>query len=159
VYVASALGFSEATRPYSETLLAAVRGAGFEALDPWADPDDATAAALAAADAIADRNERVAALRAVNARLAAGNLAAIRRADAVLGLLDGADVDSGVAAEIGYAAALGKPVVGFRLDFRTAGDNEGGIVNLQVEHLLWAPVARSAEEALDALTVALRDRK
>jgi nucleoside 2-deoxyribosyltransferase len=151
VYVASALGFSEATRPYNETLVGAVRGAGFEPLDPWADPDGATAAALAAADALADRAERIAALRAVNARLAAANLAAIRRADAVLALLDGTDVDSGVAAEIGYAAALGTPVVGLRLDFRSAGDNEGGAVNLQVEHLLAVPVARSLDDALSAL--------
>jgi nucleoside 2-deoxyribosyltransferase len=92
-------------------------------------------------------------------RLAAANLDAIRRADAVLALLDGADVDSGVAAEIGYAAALGTPVVGFRLDFRTAGDNEGGTVNLQVEHLLAAPVADTLEDALGALTRVLADRK
>jgi nucleoside 2-deoxyribosyltransferase len=155
VYVASALGFSGATRPYNETLTAAVRGAGFDPLDPWADPDGSTAAALAAADALAGREERVAAFRAVNARLAADNLAAIRRADAVLALLDGADVDSGVAAEIGYAAALGTPVVGLRLDFRTAGDNEGGTVNLQVEHLLAAPVARSLEAALETLGAVL----
>ena len=155
VYVASALGFSAATRPYNDTLAAALRAAGHEPLDPWADPDGATAAALAAAGALTDHVERAAAFRAVNARLAAGNLDAIRRADAVLALLDGTDVDSGVAAEIGYAAALGTPVVGLRLDFRLAGDNEGGTVNLQVEHLLAAPVARTLEDALAALA----DRK
>ncbi|MEA2167279.1 MAG: hypothetical protein QOF76_579, partial [Solirubrobacteraceae bacterium] len=34
---------------------------------------------------------------------------------------------------------------------RLAGDNEGGVVNLQVEHLLAAPVARTLDEAIAAL--------
>ena len=42
----------------------------------------------------------------------------IRECDAVLAWLDGADVDSGVAYETGYARALGKPVIGIRTDFR-----------------------------------------
>lgn len=42
----------------------------------------------------------------------------IRGADAVLALLDGADADSGVAFEVGYARALGKPVLGVRTDYR-----------------------------------------
>ena len=37
IYVASPLGFTEAGRLYSNTvLLPAVRAAGFEPLDPWA---------------------------------------------------------------------------------------------------------------------------
>jgi nucleoside 2-deoxyribosyltransferase len=51
----------------------------------------------------------------------------------VFAVLDGPDVDSGTAAEIGYAAALGRPVVGWRSDIRTAGDNEAALVNLQIE--------------------------
>ena len=39
-------------------------------------------------------------------------------ADAVLALLDGADADSGVAFETGYARGLGKPVLGVRTDYR-----------------------------------------
>jgi nucleoside 2-deoxyribosyltransferase len=41
-----------------------------------------------------------------------------RQADLVLAVLDGADADSGVAYEVGYAAALGKRVIGIRTDFR-----------------------------------------
>ena len=40
------------------------------------------------------------------------------------------------AAEIGYACALGKPVLGYRSDFRLSGDNEGCTVNLQVEYFI-----------------------
>ena len=39
-------------------------------------------------------------------------------ADVVLALLDGADADSGVAFEAGYARGLGKPVLGVRTDYR-----------------------------------------
>ena len=39
-------------------------------------------------------------------------------ADVVLALLDGADADSGVAFETGYARGLGKPVLGVRTDYR-----------------------------------------
>ena len=40
------------------------------------------------------------------------------------------------AAEIGYALAKGKPIVGYRGDFRLSADNEGSIVNLQVEYFI-----------------------
>jgi nucleoside 2-deoxyribosyltransferase len=45
-------------------------------------------------------------------------LASIDACDMVVAVLDGADVDSGVAFEVGYASARGKPVVGVRTDFR-----------------------------------------
>jgi nucleoside 2-deoxyribosyltransferase len=43
---------------------------------------------------------------------------AMESADLVLAIVDGADTDSGVAYEIGYARAKGKPVVGLRTDYR-----------------------------------------
>jgi len=43
---------------------------------------------------------------------------AIDAADMVVAVLDGADADSGVSYEVGYAAARGKRVVGLRTDFR-----------------------------------------
>ena len=42
-----------------------------------------------------------------------------------MAVLDGTDVDSGTAAEIGYAFARGKLIVGYRGDFRLSADNEG----------------------------------
>jgi len=50
--------------------------------------------------------------------------------DLVVAVLDGVDVDSGTAWEIGYAYAKGKPVIGLRTDFRELSD---GIVNLMIE--------------------------
>ncbi|TAJ45483.1 nucleoside 2-deoxyribosyltransferase [Methanofollis fontis] len=58
--------------------------------------------------------------------------AALRRADVVVGVIDGADADSGTAWEMGYAYALGKPVVALRTDFRRVGSHE--LVNLMLEH-------------------------
>jgi nucleoside 2-deoxyribosyltransferase len=78
------------------------------------------------------------ALAVANAAAARANQEAIDRADAVVAVLDGADVDSGTAAEIGYAFARGKPIVGYRGDARLAGDNEGAVVNLQVEYFVRA---------------------
>ncbi len=43
---------------------------------------------------------------------------AVSTADVVVAVLDGADCDSGVAFEMGYAHARGIPVVGVRTDFR-----------------------------------------
>ena len=42
----------------------------------------------------------------------------ISTADVVLALLDGADADSGVSFEVGYARGIGKPVLGVRTDYR-----------------------------------------
>lgn len=61
------------------------------------------------------------------------------------------DVDSGTAAEIGFAYALGKPVVGWRSDCRQAGDNAASVVNLQVEHFLTGCVSVDLEEAITRL--------
>src|SRR5262249_9890307 len=74
--------------------------------------------------------------RALNHEIGATNRAAIDRAHGVIAILDGTDVDSGTAAEIGYAFARGKLIVGYRGDFRLSADNEGSIVNLQVEYFI-----------------------
>ena len=76
--------------------------------------------------------------RTLNLEMGATNRAAIDAADAVVAVLDGVDVDSGTAAEIGYAFARGKLIVGYRGDFRLSADNEGSIVNLQVEYFIRA---------------------
>lgn len=130
IYVASPLGFTDAGRTYNETvLLPALRCAGFEPLDPW-DPETEIQAVFEL-----DRNdpERSRFLGETNRRVGRRNAEMIRSADGLLAVLDGSDVDSGTAAEIGYAAALHRPVVGLRSDLRITGDNEATLVNLQVE--------------------------
>ena len=57
-------------------------------------------------------------------------------ADAVVALLDGAQVDDGTAWEIGYFHARRHPhqrILGIRTDFRNAGDVPGAKVNLMID--------------------------
>jgi len=49
-------------------------------------------------------------------------------ADAMVAVLDGADVDSGVAFEVGYAVARGIPVIGVRTDYRKNQDRGLNVV-------------------------------
>src|ERR1051325_4485539 len=69
-------------------------------------------------------------------KIGGNNASAIDRCDAVFAILDGVDVDSGTASEIGYAFARGKPILGYRGDCRLSADNEGATVNLQVEFFI-----------------------
>lgn len=46
----------------------------------------------------------------------------LEEADLVVAVLDGADADSGTAFELGYAYALGIPVIGIRTDYRQSQD-------------------------------------
>ncbi len=48
---------------------------------------------------------------------------AIDGCDAVVAILEGAEVDSGTAWEVGYAFAKGIPVIGVRTDFRPGADS------------------------------------
>lgn len=133
VYVASPLGFAESSRVYLATVLAALREHGLECLDPWDDVDGKILAELTRAEAVESRAERVAQLAAVDEAMGRRNMEMLERAAGVFAVLDGVDVDSGTAAEIGFAAARGLPVVGLRTDWRRTGDNDGVTVNLQVE--------------------------
>jgi nucleoside 2-deoxyribosyltransferase len=110
-----------------------VRGLGYDVIDPWALTD---ASMIEAARAMPSGRERRETWQRLNREIAARNCAAIDDADGVVAVLDGPDVDSGTAAEIGYAFARGKRIVGYRGDFRQGGDHEGSIVNLQVEFFI-----------------------
>jgi nucleoside 2-deoxyribosyltransferase len=134
IYMASPLGFSQAGRHFYEGVLVPfVRCLGFEVLDPWGSTDREK---LAAVRALPDSPARHKAGHVLNREIGAGNRAAIDAARAVVAVLDGVDVDSGTAAEIGYAFARGKLIVGYRGDVRLSADNEGATVNLQVEYFI-----------------------
>lgn len=149
IYVASPLGFAASTRPFMLDLIPALE-AYVEVENPWDDDrfvDEFAAVALV--DSVKERQER---LMTVNRELGRMNAERIDRSDAVFAILDGVDVDSGTAAEIGYAAAKGKYVCGLRTDFRLAGDNEAAIVNLQVEYFIVSSggrVVTTTEELVD----------
>lgn len=59
------------------------------------------------------------------------NVEIIDESDIIVAVLDGADVDSGTAWEIGYAYAKGKSIFGLKTDFRTLGPE--GIINLMID--------------------------
>jgi nucleoside 2-deoxyribosyltransferase len=133
VYLASPLGFGESTRAFMDRLITAL-SEQVAVINPWDDhrfDDDFRRAPM-----IADTAERHALLAHINRELGKGNEERIRDSDGVVAVLDGVDVDSGTAAEVGFAYALGKRIYGLRTDFRLTGDNEAAGVNLQVRYFI-----------------------
>ena len=60
-----------------------------------------------------------------------GDISALKASDVVVAILDGSEVDAGVAYEMGYAKALEKPIIGLKTDYRTFSGMEE--VNLMLE--------------------------
>ena len=136
VYLAGPLGFSEAGRVFLyDTLIPLIEGCAAIVIDPWTLTDPARIEAVAA---MPFSGERKAAWTVLNEEIARNNTQALDACDLIVAVLDGTDVDSGTAAEIGYGFARGKPVLGYRGDIRLAADNEGAVINLQVEYFIRA---------------------
>jgi nucleoside 2-deoxyribosyltransferase len=147
VYLAGPSGFTEPGRQWHFGVLRpAVESAGFRSLDPW----ESGMTIFVPVFSIPEGPERDAAMAEANRKAGEANCDMIRAAAAVLAVLDGTDVDSGTAAEIGYAGALGVPVVGLRTDIRLSGDNAATVVNLQVQYFL-AELCVDISTAVDAL--------
>lgn len=139
IYIASPLGFAASTATFMDELVDRLNGV-VEIENPW--DDVRFVADFAEIETVDSHNERVTRLNAINTELGRTNAERIDKSDAVFAVLDGVDVDSGTAAEIGYAFARGKIVFGLRTDFRLAGDNIGATVNLQVEYFITASGGR-----------------
>ena len=156
LYLASPLGFHEPGRHYlASVLLPRLTDAGWRVLDPWVDEGGVVAAALSTASG----PERIRALSEMSRLIGARNRRLLDEAAVVFAVLDGSDVDSGVAAEIGWAAARGTPVVGWRSDFRLA-EHEASRINIQVEDFVVASGGRlvaDLDEALAALDALARN--
>lgn len=134
IYLAGPLGFSEAGRAFHETVIKpSVEALGHSVLDPWTLVDPAEIAKVTSLPYGPQKRDR---WRELNATIGRTNTEAIDSCDIVFAVLDGTDVDSGTAAEIGYAFARGKTILGYRGDFRLAADNEGSTINLQVEYFI-----------------------
>ena len=153
IYLASPLGFSEIGRAfYNGTLIPEVKRLGFDVIDPWTLTDQAKIDAVQKMPYGVERRD---AWRRLNVEIGGDNRAGIDRSDMVLAVLDGVDVDSGTASEIGYAFAKGKPILGYRGDFRLSADNEGSTVNLQVEYFIrqsGGKIVTGLKELPEALT-------
>jgi len=134
IYLASPFGFSEAGRLFLyEKLIPVIDKLNFICIDPWKlTPENLIEEVVNIKDVTDRKREWI----RLNRIIAENNKKGIECADGLLAVLDGTDVDSGTAAEIGFAAALNKKISGYRNDFRKTGDNEGSVVNLQVEYFI-----------------------
>ena len=134
LYLASPLGFTDSGKYFMyDKLIPLIERAGFTVLDPWAlTPVEEIESVMAVKEGVL----RTAAWKALNSRIAERNEKAIEQSDGLVAVLDGPDVDSGTAAEVGYAYARGRTIIGYRGDMRLAGDNEAAIVNLQLEYFI-----------------------
>ena len=81
-------------------------------------------------------------------RIYESDILALKASDVLAAVLDGVEVDAGVAYEMGYATALGKPIVGLKTDYRTFSEMEE--VNLMLEVPL-IKICKSIEELIDSL--------
>ncbi len=72
----------------------------------------------------------------------------IEEADIVVAILDGPDVDSGTAFEVGYACAKGKPVIGLKTDMRVFAQGED--VNNMLAHGV-RKIVKNFDELLSTL--------
>ncbi|GFO54816.1 2-deoxyribonucleoside glycosidase [Geomonas sp. Red276] len=134
IYLASPLGFSPELSAYLEKVKAKLASLSFDIFDPWAQAQ--FAGKIDAALAIADYGKRIAALQQVADEIGRCNAEGIRGADIVFAVLDGAEVDSGTASEVGFGCGLGKTCYGLRTDRRDSGDFAGIPINLQVLHFI-----------------------
>lgn len=129
-YVAGPLGFTEAGRHYYAGVYLPALTQVVEPVDPWAGQPHAPV------EEVGRRNAE-----------------AIDSCELLVADLDGQEVDSGTAAEIGYAAARGLRCYGLRTDLRQAGE-PGATVNLQVEHFILSSggaIAASLEQLVALL--------
>jgi nucleoside 2-deoxyribosyltransferase len=151
VYLAGPLGFFDAGRHYlTSVLVPELERHGLQVVEPFAQ----AAAAFAGSEDMTDDE-----LSALNHTTGEANARLIVDADVVLAVLDGPDVDSGTASEIGFAYASGTPIVGLLTDWRSASDNRAARINLQVEYFVDASggdIVGSIDEAIK-LTMSLAD--
>jgi nucleoside 2-deoxyribosyltransferase len=134
LYIASNLGFSESGRYFLyNSLIPLVKDTGFSILDPWKlTPEELIKNALK----IRNEEKRRTKLVKINKIIGRNNEIAIRKSSGILAIIDGQEIDSGVAGEIGFAYGLEKPIIAYRNDFRQSGENSGTIINLQLEYFI-----------------------
>ncbi|MDP8242865.1 MAG: nucleoside 2-deoxyribosyltransferase [Candidatus Hinthialibacter antarcticus] len=148
LFISSPLGFAESTTRFRETLQTCLQAKSLDIIDPWSTASDLESE-FKKAESIDKLDVRNDSLHSISMKIAERNAANIRECELMLAVLDGVDVDSGTASEIGYAFALGKRIYGLRTDFRRAGENEGVCVNLQVQYWIEASggcIVRSVNE-------------
>ena len=136
LYLSSPLGFSELTRGFMfQDLQPLLVRQGFRVLNPWVlnrhvdrELRGIQQKKTAAAQLVATRK--------LTHAIGATNFAAIDACDALLAVLDGVDVDSGVAAEVGYAFRAGKRIHGLATDRRLTHAADTALCNASVQYMI-----------------------
>lgn len=134
VFIAGPL-FSQAEREFNLKVDEGLRKQGFETFLPQRDAGRLD-------ELLAKEGER--AYRMIFER----DLKGLDRADVVVAILDGPDVDSGTAFEVGYSFAKGKPVVGLKTDMRVFAKDEE-LNNMLVQGI--RALARNLDEVVSEL--------
>lgn len=134
LYLASPLGFSPEYRDYLGRIKEHLVRQKVEVFDPW--EQQQFASRIESAFQEGDFARRVAAFAELAREIGSLNEQGIRWADCLLAVVDGTEVDSGTAAEVGFAAGLGKRCYGLRTDLRDSGDFVGVPINLQLLHFI-----------------------
>jgi len=134
LYLASPFGFSEAGKYFMyDKLVPAIESQGFQVLDPWKLTDEKYIQKVLS---MPEGRKKIQALEEMNFKIGQNNEKAILESSGIVAVLDGSDLDSGVAGEIGFGAAKGRKTLGYRNDFRLTGENLGSKVNLQIAYFI-----------------------
>ncbi|MEM1723506.1 MAG: nucleoside 2-deoxyribosyltransferase [Candidatus Jordarchaeales archaeon] len=129
VYLSAPL-FCEAERSFNDKLATRLREAGF---DVWLPQE------IAVLGSWSEEEKK---------HIYESNISALGSSDVIVAVLDGASVDCGVAFEVGYATAIGKPVIGLKTDHRVFSRFEE--VNLMLEVPMKA-ICKSIDELVELL--------
>lgn len=76
------------------------------------------------------------------------DISELKASDVVVAILDGIEIDAGVAFEMGYAKALDKPIIGLKTDYRTFSKIEE--INLILEVPL-VKICKNMDEIINLL--------
>lgn len=134
VFIASPLGFAQSTTAFRQVVVDQLTALGYHPIDPWTLSDD-LAKRMEEAHQLESQEQRNNELHRLSMQIAERNHEHLAKSDSVLAVLDGVDIDSGTASEIGCAFGMGnKTINGLRTDFRLSGENPGVIINLQVQY-------------------------
>lgn len=151
IYLAWPLWFSESWRDFIyNTIMPKLKSLWYEILFPWElSDDDYIKSVFSMPDWVAKTIE----FKKMNTIIWWNNAKAIQECDYIFAVLDGVDVDSGTASEIGYGACLWRKIIWYRSDYRRSWENEWVVINLQVQYFIelnqWKIISTINELSVD----------
>lgn len=134
IYVAGDWGFTERGSDFLyNKVIPLLEEQELEILNPWklTTPEE-----VEKVYSMPNGIEKDDAVKRLNHLIGRRNINAIEESDFIFACLEGQEIDSGTASEIGFAYALKKTISGYRSDFRQSGDNYQTKINLQVQYFI-----------------------